>query len=167
MQHFFSVSSSEIFLRQDNKKKKMSFTQFLPDTAVWTKYFVDQVTTKNQSGGLKSKASDAASPIGGGISSHSGASRLIKVGKVKDVKVKGQPETVKVQITSPVEATVEQAESELKHIKGNTQNTSFIPKTASKRRAPAKKRRTTTPAKKEGTSKKKKSTKQHNDVFSK
>ena len=143
----------------------MSFTHFIPDTEVWKKYFVDQVTAKNTSGGTKTKASNAASPIGGGVSSHDGASALIKVGRVKDVKVKGPPETVKVQITSPVEAAVEQAESELRHIKADSQSTSSITKAVSKRRAPAKKRGATQTRK--TTPKKKKTTKQYNDVFSK
>lgn len=146
----------------------MSCSQISPDPSVWTKYFFDQLAANGKGSGVKSKVSDSANPIGGGVSAGNTAVRLSTVGKVKDLSVKGHPDNVKVQITSPAEATVEQAESELKNIKAEKQHNNSSERHTTEVKARAKKRRVKPVKKSEaGKAKKKKSTTPHKDIFSK
>jgi len=145
----------------------MPFAPYIPDASVWTKYFMDQVNAKNRS--QPKKASDANAPIGGGVAVQDGkvASRLTTVGKAKDMRVKGHQEPVKVEITSPSEASVEQATSELKHIRADSHSSGAITKATTKGKTRAKKRRAS-PAKIQGrTAKKRRHTKSVKDIFSK
>ena len=134
----------------------MAYAPFIPNTEQWTKYFLEQVQGKHGSRGVTSDG-----PIGGGITTMDDPVRLTTVGRVQAVKVKGQPaKTVKVQITSPAEVALEQAEAELENIKESNGVTDVIPKAASKRKASQK-------SKKNNQSAKSVKRKRYNDVFSK
>lgn len=121
----------------------MSFTPFIPNTSQWTDFFLKQV--QNKRNGLEPVKADG--PIGGGITLQDDSVKLTTVGRVKTVKVKGQPESVKVQITSPADSTVEQAESELKNIKDEDGIAPIIRQASVKRKASLKKRKKNTTAK--------------------
>ena len=113
----------------------MPYTAYVPDTKQWTDYFVKQVGGLN--GGYKKK-SGKSFPIGGGISVYDEGVSLTSVGKVKIPKQRPHSEVhgVKIEMTSPVETTLEQAESELKNIKKEDKATPGISRKATKRKAP-------------------------------
>lgn len=134
----------------------MSFTQYIPDTDQWTDYFIKQV--ENRSTGRRDVYTGQ---LGGGVAVQDESVKLTTVGPVKSkvTAPKHMVDPVKVVITSPAETTVEQAESELKHIE-DTHEQDVIRQRTVKRKTPAKGARSTN-------SKKRKTTKKYQDVFSK
>lgn len=135
----------------------MPFTQYIPDTAQWMEYFVKQV--ENRANGRKDVHS---AQLGGGVAVQDESIKLTPVGPVKS-KITGPAHSVdpvKVTITSPAETTVEQAESELRHIKEQDQESGIIQKRSVKRKTSSKSSRNSH-------SKKRKISKKYQDVFSK
>ena len=134
----------------------MPFKPFIPDAKQWTDYFLDQVKGR----GNGKQPAPSAGPIGGGISTHDGSTQLTAVGQVKGGNSHGQPKRVQLQITSPAEASLEQAESELKHIKADQDVISVIQQKGGKRKA-------SQSGKKTNASVKRARAKNFQDVFSK
>lgn len=139
----------------------MSFTHFIPDTTQWNEYFMKQVESR-LNGKKGKKSSDMTSgQIGGGVSVNDEANKLSAVGRVKkkipDNNKSGS--SVKVTLTSPVEASLEQAQSELKNLKEGITEPDAISKVAVKRKGSIRKGG--------HSNKKKKSLKKFKDVFSK
>lgn len=132
----------------------MPFTTYVPDTKQWSDYFLNQV----QSRGKNKKKSDKSYPIGGGISINDEAIALTTVGRLKVPKklATSSEKIVKIEMTSPAETTLEQAESELKNIKGGRRQKPGISRKATKRKASS-----------GGGASKGKKVKKYNDVFSK
>jgi hypothetical protein len=113
----------------------MAYIPFSPDVDLWTKYFVNQATRKNE----KTKKVVNAS-IGGGSGMNDDDSSLSLVGELKSKEHKSPMDDVKVNMTSPSEATVEQAKSEMKHTSHGPPQIPVIYKQAVKRPASSKRR---------------------------
>jgi hypothetical protein len=113
----------------------MSYISYTPDVNLWTKYFVNQASRKN---GEEKKVVNAG--IGGGVAMNDDDSSLTLVGEVKTKKNKREIEDVKINVTSPSEATVEQAKSEMKHTSEGPPQIPVIYSQAVKRAGPRKRK---------------------------
>ena len=117
-------------------------------------YFKSQAQSKT----TRNTASDAISPIGGGVGRYSENTTLTRLGKVKHQADNRRNDIVKVELTSPVEATVEQAKDKLKNIKEHKSADNSISRLGVKRK---------TSRKQKSSKGKKKRSRKYKDIFSK
>lgn len=145
-------------ITEGTKKKNMTHVSpFVPNTSQWVDYFKSQAEAKSTAG--RNTVSDAFSPVGGGIGVNSDNTTLTRLGKVKSQPKGRRSESVKVELTSPVEATVEQARDMLKNIKDDRSADTAIRRKSLKRKTSVKKQRSS--------GGKKKRSRKYKDVFSK
>lgn len=140
----------------------MSFIPYAPDIKIFTKYFTDQVEIsrgKSNQGGKKMIYSD----VGGGATLVDGfETKLSPIGKAHQQNTKEND--VVVSMTSPAEATVQQAKAELRHTKDNTEQMPVIYTRVTKREASHGNKPKNKKKKKENKSNKK--ARKHKDIFS-
>lgn len=143
------------------KNLDMPFTKFEPDNIPWKRYFVEQAEAQQGKKSAKRSTLYTHAGVGGGLATGGAKLVLAKVGVVK-TKHKDQ-DTVTVNMTSPAEATVEQAKSEMDHIiKSGDRAEAAISKQTAKRVASLPDRKAA-PAKKK---QKKRKTVTYHDIFS-
>ena len=121
----------------------MVFKIYIPDTDQWTGYFMDQIKSN------KSTRHYKRSVVEGGIDNGEDSEYLSIVGSFK--KERKLEEPAKINLTSPAEATIVMAQSELANIKETAKDEAIISKQAAKRKSSvpaqkfsAKKKRKTT-----------------------
>jgi hypothetical protein len=132
----------------------MSFTQFVPDIEQWTRYFVKQAENNGQRKTTKTR--EINSSIGGSISSGT-QSFLSVLGPSKKKDISTNKKEVKVNMTSPAEATADQATNEIEGIKDAISTDHLISITGGKRKGEKQKQ----------SKNKKLRVKQYKDIFSK
>jgi len=139
----------------------MPFTRFQPENIPWKKYFVEQAETLQGKKSGKKLTRYTHASVGGGLASGGAKTVLTKVSMVKTSRKDQDPVTV--NMTSPAEATVEQAKSEIEHmIKSGDKTEAAISKQTAKRAASLKDSNSA-PAKKK---QKKRKTITYHDIFS-
>jgi hypothetical protein len=138
----------------------MSFTPFIPDIDQWSRYFMKQAENNGQR--KTSKTKDINSSIGGSISSGGTHSFLSVLGPAKKKDNSMNKNEVKVNMTSPAEATADQAASEIEGIKDVTSSDHVISFAGGKTKGGKRKG-----AKQTQSKKKKLRVKQYKDIFSK
>ncbi|NJL55646.1 hypothetical protein HC928_10930 [bacterium] len=100
-------------------KTKMPQISYSTKTEEWDTYFKRQADMqKGERSWQKNKIVYANASVGGGISSLASIAGLTRVGLFKDAraKTKEDNEVIEVKIVSPIEATADQAQSELENI---------------------------------------------------
>jgi hypothetical protein len=110
----------------------MSFIQYVPNNDQWSRYFVAQAS--NNITDNKKKGKELNSIIGGSISSKNDKI-LSVVGRVKANNFENEKnQEIKVNMTSPAEATADQAASELENISEQHPDSQAIARSGTKRK---------------------------------
>jgi len=139
----------------------------------WTQYFLKQIASDNEEGKKTKIQSDSSQPIGGGVGYSDQNISLSRVGKLKKSgHSKDKKETIKIEMTSPAEASVEQAKDQLKNINESLSESHTITRRGVKRKASNGKKKVSrgkksNPAKKGRGVKQGKDKKKHSDRFTK
>ena len=137
----------------------MVFKIYIPDTDQWTGYFMDQIKSN------KSTRRYKRSVVGGGIDNGEDSEYFFIVGSFK--KEKKLEEPAKINLTSPAEATIIMAQSELANIKETAKDEAIISKQAAKRKSSVPAQKFSAKKKRKTNSSKVKRAPKQNDVFSK
>jgi len=139
----------------------------------WTQYFLKQIASDNGDEKKKKIHSDSSQPIGGGVGYSDQNISLSRVGKFKKLgHSKDKKETIKIEMTSPAEASVEQAKDKLKNINEGLSESHTSTRPAVKRKASNSKKKVSrgkkaNPTKKGRGVKQGKEKNKHSDRFSK
>ena len=118
-----------------------AYSPHVHGSSQWTQYFLKQIATDGKDG-KKKIPSDSSHPIGGGVGYGDHNISLSRVGKLKKSgNGNDKKEMIKIEMTSPAEASVEQAKDKLKNINEGLSESYSISRQRVKRKASSSKKK--------------------------